>query len=52
MPRDIRQVVPCRVIGIKVRVIHWSRERCVHMLIRIIRKLSGDECQILCIWTP
>jgi len=39
LPRDIRLVTPCRVIGIRVRVIPRSRELCVHMLIRIVRKL-------------
>jgi hypothetical protein len=43
MPRDIKLVAPCRVIGIKVRVIPRSREQCVHMLIRIIRKLSSSR---------
>jgi hypothetical protein len=43
MPRDIRLLAPCRVIGIKVRVIPQSREQCAHMLIRIIQKLSSSR---------
>jgi hypothetical protein len=39
LPRDIKPVAPRWVIGIKIRVIPWSRERCVHMLIRIVRKV-------------
>jgi hypothetical protein len=40
LPRDIRLVAPSRVIGVRVRVIPLSRELWVHMLIRLVRKLS------------
>ena len=43
LPWEIRLVVPCRVIGIRIRVIPRSRERCVHMLIRIVRKFSSGR---------
>jgi hypothetical protein len=40
LPRKVRLVALCRVIRIKTKVIPRSREWHVHMLIRIIRKLS------------
>jgi hypothetical protein len=43
LPRDIRLVALCWVIGIRLRVIPRFREQCVHMLIRIIRKLVGSR---------
>jgi len=39
LPRDISLIAPSWVIGIRIRVIPWSREQRVHMLIRIVRKL-------------
>jgi len=57
LSRDIRLVAPSRVIGFTVRFISWSRELCVHMLIRIVRKLSCSRTifnmviRTVAIWT-
>jgi hypothetical protein len=43
LPQEVRLVAPCRVIRITIIFIPRSRERPVHMLIRIIRKLSRSR---------
>jgi hypothetical protein len=43
LPREVRLVAPCWVIRIKIIFIPRSRERFVHMLIRIFRKLSRSR---------
>jgi hypothetical protein len=43
LPREVKLVAPCQVIRIKIKFIPWSREWPVHMLIRIVRKLSRSR---------
>jgi hypothetical protein len=43
LPQEVRLVAPCRVIRIIIKFISRSREWPVHMLIRIIRKLSRSR---------
>jgi hypothetical protein len=43
LPREVRLVAPCRVIKIRIKFISHSKEWPVHMLKRIIRKLSRSR---------
>jgi hypothetical protein len=40
LPREIRLLAPYQAIGFRIVVISPSKERCVHMPIGIVRKLS------------
>jgi hypothetical protein len=43
LPREVRLVAPRRVIRIRIKFISRSRQWPVHMLKRIIRKLSRSR---------
>jgi hypothetical protein len=43
LPREVRLVAPCRVIRIRIKFISQSKEWPIHMLKRIIRKLSRNR---------